>query len=57
MSGEPIVLTALMWAWTNALGRLPDGNTMTEAEIQNYRLEYEQILRTAIRSITGDDPV
>jgi cobalamin biosynthesis Mg chelatase CobN len=53
---ELIVLDALLWAWTNATGRLPDTNTMTATEIQDYWVEYQRRLRLAVQSITGQHP-
>jgi hypothetical protein len=51
-----IVTEALEWAWTNMTGRLPDKNTMSEAEIEEYWREYETILRAAIQIRTGKTP-
>lgn len=53
---EPIVLDALLWAWTNATGRLPDNNTMTESEISDYWFQYQSRLEQAVRSLTGQHP-
>lgn len=57
MSGiEPIELEALLWAWTNAMGRLPDRNTMTNAEIEEYQNNYCAILEQSIKKLTGLEP-
>lgn len=53
---EPLELEALLWAWTNATGRLPDSNTMTEDEIARYWKDYGAILERAIRKLTGMAP-
>lgn len=50
------VLDALLWAWTNANGRLPDSNTMSEAEIAQYWQDYLAVLRDAIFAMTGKEP-
>lgn len=50
------VLDALLWAWTNLTGRLPDTNTMTETEIEKYWEDYRSIVSTAVVSLTGLDP-
>lgn len=52
-SSEPIELEALLWAWTNINGRMPDANTMTEDEIAQYWEDYGSILERAIRKLTG----
>lgn len=51
-----VVTEALEWAWTNAKGRLPDRNTMSEAEIEQYWKDYEAILECALRIRTGRTP-
>jgi hypothetical protein len=53
---EPIELEALLWAWTNAMGRLPDDNTMTAAEISTYWDDYGALLKAAIEKLTGLAP-
>ena len=53
MDEEPIELDALLWAWTNLMGRLPDDNTMTEDEIKQYWLEYADVVRRAIVKLTA----
>jgi hypothetical protein len=50
------VLDALLWAWTNANGRLPDRNTMSEEEIYKYWNDYRAILSSAILDMTGKEP-
>lgn len=51
-----LVQEALLWAWTNATGRLPDRGTMTEAEIKQYWVDYRAILRRAIRQFPCGEP-
>jgi hypothetical protein len=51
-----VVTEALEWAWTNMQGRMPDKNTMSEAEIEQYWMNYEAILERAIRIRTGRNP-
>lgn len=53
---ESVELEALLWAWTNAMGRLPDDNTMTEAEIAKYWEDYAAIVKEAILKLTGMAP-
>jgi hypothetical protein len=50
-------LDALRWAWTNMMGRLPDRNTMTEEEIKIYWTDYRDILRRAIKQLSGSEPI
>jgi hypothetical protein len=52
----PPELEALLWAWTNAMGRLPDRNTMSETEIGKYWEDYGAILKKAILKLTGMAP-
>jgi hypothetical protein len=54
---KELIAEALGWAWTNLQGRMPDANTMTKTEIENYWVSYENILRAAILNVTGKEPV
>lgn len=53
---DAIPLEALRWAWSNATGRLPDSNTMTKEEIDIYWADYRDILRRAIKHLSGLEP-
>jgi hypothetical protein len=38
------------------MGRLPDHNTMTKAEIEQYWIDYHDVLRRAIKQLSGKEP-
>lgn len=52
MADAFVVLEALLWAWTNAMGRMPDANTMSDAEIASYWDKYEILLTKAVGTLT-----
>lgn len=50
------MLDALRWAHTRLMGRLPDTNTMTTAEIEKYERDYAEKIIGAITKATGEEP-
>lgn len=56
MPKESVELEALLWAWTNLMGRLPDKNTMTADEIDKYWEDYGDKVLMAVRHLTGMHP-